>query len=197
MHILHVISSPRTNSYSRRLGTAIIEKLQAAHPGSTAQERDLVVHPFPHLEEVGIQAFNSPVDQHTPDQQAALRRSDEVIAEVQAADVLVVDAPFYNFGVSSTLKAWIDHISRAGVTFSYTANGPKGLLSNKKVYVALASGGVYSEGPATGYDFVAPYLRVIFGFLGLSDVTIARVEGTANPALEPHAIQKGLDSVSV
>jgi len=197
MNILHVISSPRTDSYSHRLGNAIIEKLLAAHPGSTVRERNLAEHPFPHLEEASIQSFNTPADQHTPGQQAAIRRSDEVIAEVQDAEVLVVDAPLYNFSIPSTLKAWIDHLARRGVTFRYTANGPEGLLKDKKVYVAMASGGVYSEGPAAGYDFVAPYLRTIFGFLGLTDVTIARAEGVANPELEPTAIQKGLESVSV
>ena len=115
-----------------------------------------------------------------------------------AADVLVIGAPLYNFGISSNLKAWIDHLVRAGVTFRYGANGPEGLVPNtKKVYVAMASGGVYSEGFMTAYDFVAPYLKTVLGFIGLTDVTVARVEGTSNPALEPTALATALAGVHV
>lgn len=197
MNILHVVSSPRKESYSHRLGNGIIEKLQAANPGSSVQVRNLAEHPFPHLEEANIQSFQSPAEGRTPEQQQATRNSDDVIAEVQAADVLVIDAPFYNFSIPSTLKAWIDHLCRAGVTFRYTAAGPEGLVKGKKAYVALASGGVYSSGPAAGYDFAAPYLKAVLGFLGVSDVTVARAEGLAVPELQSTALQKGLDSVSV
>lgn len=197
MNILHVISSPRRDSFSIQLANGIVEKLKAANPGSTVQVRDLATSPFPHLEEVGIQSFQSPAEQHTPEQKEAARHSDEVIAEVLAADVLVIGAPLYNFGIPSTLKAWIDHLARAGKTFRYTANGPEGLVKGKKVYVAMASGGVYSEGPMKAYDFVAPYLQTVFGFLGMTDVTVARAEGTANPAGQDAALSKGLDSVSV
>ena len=198
MNILHVISSPRAASYSHRLSDGIIQKLQAAHPGSTVQVRDLVTHAFPHLEEAAIQSFQSPAEGRTPAQREATRHSDEVIAELMAADVLVIGAPLYNFGISSNLKAWIDHIVRAGVTFRYGANGPEGLVPNtKKVYVAMASGGVYSEGFMTAYDFVAPYLKTVLGFIGLTDLTVARVEGTSNPALEPTALTTALAGVHV
>jgi FMN-dependent NADH-azoreductase len=198
MNILRIISSPRKGeSYSKKLGNGIVEKLQAANSGSTVQVRDLTATPFPHLEEAHLQSFFTPAESRTPEQQAAVRHSDEAIAEIMAADVLVIDAPLYNFGIPSVLKAWVDHIARAGITFRYTAAGPEGLVKGKKVYVAMASGGVYSEGPAAGYDFVAPYLKAVLGFLGMTDVTVARVEGTAVPDLQPTALQKGLDSVSV
>lgn len=197
MNILHVISSPRPDSYSVRLGNSIVEKLLSAHPGSTLQVRDLAKHPFPHLEEVHIRSFNTPTERRTPDQQIAIRHSDSIIDEVQAADSIVIGSPLYNLGIASTLKAWIDHLVRAGITFRYTATGPEGMLQGKKVYVALSSGGVYSEGPMMSYDFASPYLKTILGFIGLVDVTIVRVEGTAIPDLQATALSKAMDSIGV
>lgn len=198
MQILQIISSARgAESYSRKLGQGITDKLLAAYPGSTVVVRDLAKHPFPHLEETHLQSFFTPAEQRSPEQQAAVRHSDEAIAEVMAADVLVIEAPLYNFGIPSSLKAWVDHIARAGITFRYTATGPEGLIKGKKAYVAMASGGVYSDGPYKAYDFVAPYLQATLGFLGLTDLTVARVEGTSVPDLKEHALQKGLDSVAI
>ncbi len=111
-----------------------------------------------------------------------------------SADTIVIGAPRYNFGIPSTLKAWVDHIARAGVTFRYTAEG---LVKGKKVYVAMSSGGIYSEGPTAGYDFVAPYLKAVLGFLGMTDVTVVRAEGTAFPNLQPTALEKGLASADI
>ncbi|WP_199797541.1 FMN-dependent NADH-azoreductase [Hymenobacter amundsenii] len=198
MHILNVISSPRGGaSYSIKLGDAIVEKLQAANPDSTVTVRDLATNPFPHLEEAKLKSLFTPAPARTPKQQEAARHSDDAIADLQAADVIVIGAPLYNFGIPSTLKAWIDHIARAGITFKYTEKGPEGLVTGKKVYVAMASGGVYSEGPYAAYDFVAPYLKAVLGFLGMTDVTILRVEGTSIPGQEEIALQKGIDSISV
>lgn len=197
MQILEILSSPRgAASYSNQLAHGLVEKLLAAHPGSTVQLHDLTSTLFPHLEEVHLQAFFTPAEGRTPDQQAAVRHSDEAIAELLAADTIVIGAPLYNFGIASTLKAWIDHIARAGVTFRYDANGPEGLVKGKKVYIALSSGGVYSEGPMKSYDFVAPYLQAFLGFIGMTDVTVVRVEGTSIPDLQATALQKALDSVN-
>jgi FMN-dependent NADH-azoreductase len=198
MHILHIISSPRSNSYSARLGRQIVEKLLAAHPGSTVHERNLSHHPLPHLEEVFVQGIFTPAEARTPGQAAAVHHSDEVIDEVLAADVLVIGSPMYNFSISSSLKAWLDHVVRAGVTFKYGPTGPQGLLSGKKVYLAMASGGVYSgASPMAAYDFMAPYLKPVLGFIGLTDVEVVRVEGTSIPDLEPTAMSKAVDSVTV
>lgn len=197
MHILHIISSPRSNSYSRQLGHQIVEKLLSAHPGSTVLERDLTISPLPHLEEVFVQGIFTPAETRTLEQQAAVRHSDEVIEQVLAADVLVIGSPMYNFSISSSLKAWLDHLVRAGVTFSYGATGPQGLVTGKKVYLALASGGVYSEGsPMAIYDFMAPYLKPVLGFIGLTDVEVVRVEGTSIPDLAPTALAKAMNSVT-
>ncbi|GAB3584120.1 FMN-dependent NADH-azoreductase [Hymenobacter daeguensis] len=198
MHILHIISSPRSNSYSTRLGHQLVEQLRAAHPGSTVHERNLTTHPLPHFEEAFVQGIFTPAESRTPAQLAAIRHSDEVIEEVRAADVLVIGAPMYNFGIPSSLKAWLDHLVRAGVTFSYGPNGPQGLLTGKKVYLALASGGVYSEGsPMAAYDFMAPYLKPVLAFIGLTDVEVVRVEGTSIPDLEPTALEKAIAGVTI
>lgn len=198
MHILHIISSPRSNSYSAQLGHQIVEKLLAAHPGSTVSERNLTTHPLPQVEEVFVQGIFTPTEGRTPAQQAAVDHSDTVIAEVLAADVLVIGTPMYNFSIPSALKAWLDHLVRAGVTFSYGANGPQGLITGKKVYLAMASGGVYSEGSAmAAYDFIAPYLKPVLGFVGLTDVEVVRVEGTSIPDLAPTALAKAVESIVI
>ena len=196
MNILQILSSPRgAASYSTQLANGLVEKLVAANPGSTVTVHDLTNTLFPHLEEVHLQSFFTPAEGRSPEQQQAVRHSDEAIAEIMAADVLVIGAPLYNFGISSTLKAWIDHISRAGITFSYASGTPEGLVTGKKIYVALSSGAVYSEGPMVSYDFVAPYLRTILGFLGMTDLTVVRVEGTNIPDLKEGALAKALASV--
>jgi FMN-dependent NADH-azoreductase len=198
MQILQIISSARgAASYSTRLSQGIIDKLLAAQPGSTVVVRNVATQPFPHLEETHLQAYFTPAEGRSAEQQEAVRHSDEAIAQVMAADVLVIGVPFYNFTIPSSLKSWIDHLTRAGITFRYTPTGPEGLIKGKKVYLAVASGGIYSEGPTQAYDFAAPYLRTVLGFLGLTDVTVARAEGVKLPEFEPAALQKGLDSVAV
>lgn len=198
MNILHLISSPRKGaSYSIQLGNALVGKLETAHPGSTVKVHDLASTPFPHLEEVHLQSFFTPAENRTPVQQEAIHHSDEAIAELMAADVIVIGAPLYNFGISSTLKAWIDHIARAGITFRYSPSGPEGLVKGKKIYLAVSSGGIYSEGPTAGYDFVVPYLKTVLGFLGMTDVMVVRAEGTSIPDLQATTVEKGLESVLV
>jgi FMN-dependent NADH-azoreductase len=198
VNILNIISSPRKGaSASIQLANGIIDKLQAAHPGSTVTVHDLATHPFPHLEESHLQSFFTPAESRSPEQQEAVKHSDNAIQEIKDADVIVIGAPLYNFGIPSTLKAWIDHIARAGITFRYTANGPEGLITGKKVYVAMSSGGIYSEGPLAGYDFVAPYLKALLGFLGMTDVTVVRAEGMGIPGVQDTAVQKGLDSMTI
>lgn len=198
MQILQILSSPRgAASYSNQLSHALVAKLVAANPGSTVQVHDLTNTPFPHLEEAHLQSFFTPAEQRSPEQVAAIRHSDEAIAEIMAADTLVIGAPLYNFGIPSTLKAWIDHIARAGVTFSYASGTPEGLVKGKKVYVAMSSGAVYSEAPWDSYDFVAPYLQTMLGFLGMTDLTVVRVEGVNMPGIQDTALAKAVASVSL
>jgi len=111
--------------------------------------------------------------------------SDLLIAELSAADVLVLAVPMYNFGLPSTLKAWIDHVVRAGRTFGYSPNGVEGLVKGKKAILVLARGGVYSEGPYKPFDFQEPYLRAVLGFIGITDVEVVDVAGVAVSAIGP------------
>lgn len=198
MKILHLISSPRGEaSFSVKLGDAIVEKLQAANPDSTVTTRNLTNTPFPHLEEVHINSFFTPAESHTPELAEAVQHSNESIAELKAADAIVIGVPMYNFGIHSTLKAWIDHVARAGQTFSYSENGPEGLVKGKKVYLAISSGGVYSEGPMKAYDFTESYLRSVLGFLGMVDVTAYRVEGVSLPNLKDEALDKAVAAIAL
>jgi FMN-dependent NADH-azoreductase len=177
MNILQINSSARTvGSHSTRMANDIVSRLQAAHPGATLTLRDLGRTPHPALDEATLQALFTPADQRTPAQNTRVAQDGELIAELQAADVVVLGVPMYNFGVPAQLKNWIDAISRAGVTFRYTANGPEGLLTGKKVYVALTRGGKYRNTPA---DSQVPYLATVLGFLGMKDVHFVYAEGLA------------------
>lgn len=196
--ILHIISSPRGGaSVSIQLGNAVVSKIQETYPESIVKEKNLAQHPFPHLEEVHLNAFFTPAESRSAENLAAIQHSDEAIAELQDADIIVIGVPFYNFGVPSTLKAWVDHIARAGVTFQYTEQGPQGLITGKKVYLAVASGGIYSDGPMQTYDFATPYLKGVLGFLGMTDVTVFRAEGASIPVVKDTALEKGIESILI
>ena len=151
-----------------------------------ARLRDLASHPHPVLDEAALGALFTPAEQRTPDQAARVALDDTLIAEVQAADVIVLGVPMYNFGVPVQLKNWIDAIARNGVTFRYTENGPEGLLKGKKVYVALARGGRYR---GTEADTQVPYLKMVLGFLGMTDVDFIYAEGLN---MGPEAASKAL-----
>ena len=196
--VLHVISSPRGEaSVSIKLGNAIIEKIKETYPGSIVKERNLIKNLFPHLEQAQISSFFTPAESLSPEQQVAIKISDEAIAELQEADIIVIGAPMYSFTIPSTLNAYFDHIARPGVTFRYTENGPEGFLKNKKVYIATSSGGVYSEGPMQAYDFVVPYAQKFLAFIGITDVTVIRVEGLNVPQLKDTALENGLKSIAI
>lgn len=178
--LLHINSSVRNEgSISRQLTAEFLQRWKAASPQTDVIERDLAAAPLPHLNEETLGAFFTPADQQSPEQAAALALSNALVAELIQADVIVIGAPMYNFSISSGLKAWIDHVARAGITFKYTESGPVGLLTGKKVYVFTSRGGVYSEGPGTAMDFHETYLRGMLGFIGLTDVTFVHTEGLA------------------
>ena len=196
--ILNIVTSINgNNSFSIKLSESILEKLQTTYPGSEITTRDLAHHPFPHLEESFLTALFSPEEGRTPEHKAAIEHSDEAIKELLDADIIVIGVPVYNFGIPSTLKSWIDHIVRAGKTFSYSTQGfPEGLVRNKKVYLAIASGGVFSEGPYKAFDFVEPYLKLSLGFIGMKDVVVFRVEGTRMAEAKDTAWTKASDKVA-
>lgn len=192
MKILQVNSSARSAaSHSTRLAGAVVERLRSEHPDAALQVRDLSRTPHPVLDEAALQALFTPEDQRTPEQAARVALDDQLIAEIQAADVVVLGVPMYNFGVSVQLKNWIDAISRARVTFQYTDKGPEGLLKHKKVYVVLTRGGLYRGTPN---DTQVPYLTTVFSFLGMMDVQFIYAEGLA---MGPQAEQDALASAHV
>jgi FMN-dependent NADH-azoreductase len=194
--ILHIISSPRgAESFSLQLGNAVIAQLQQQFPGSTVQETDLVTQNVPHLDTAHLRSFFTPAEQLTAADQEAISYSDQAIAAIMAADIIVIGAPLYNFGIPSTLKAWIDHIARAGKTFRYDEQGAEGLVKGKKVYVAMSSGAVYSEGLYQPYDFVSPYLQAVLGFLRMTDLKVFRVEGVNIPGLKETALEKAIQNI--
>ncbi|WP_454804260.1 FMN-dependent NADH-azoreductase [Mucilaginibacter phyllosphaerae] len=196
--ILHIISSPRGEaSNSIKLANAVIDQLRMKDPGAAVHVKDLTRSPFPHLEEAHLNAFFTPAEKHTAENKAAISHSDQAIAELFDADIIVIGAPMYNFSVSSTLKAWIDHVARAGITFKYTDHGPEGLISGKKVYLAVTTGGIYSSGDYAAVDFLTPYLKFMLGFIGLDDVTVFRAEGFALSGVQDTALDKGIDSVKI
>jgi FMN-dependent NADH-azoreductase len=196
--ILHIISSPRGDaSFSIKLGNAIISKIQSAYPGSTVKEHNLVKNQFPHLEEAHLTSFFTPAENRTSNDLVAISHSEEAIAEIIAADIIVIGAPLYNFSIHSTLKAWIDHVVRSGITFKVGENGPEGLIKNKKVYIAMSSGFIYSEGEMKAMDFASPYLRAMLGFLGMTDLTIIRAEGTSIPGIQENALENAIETITV
>jgi FMN-dependent NADH-azoreductase len=196
--ILHLKSSLLgTASYSSKLGNAIVEKIQDKYPGSTPEELDLVALEIPHLVPGMLRTFFIPQDQLTEAEKETIRFSDELVQQLLAADIIVIGAPLINLTIHSSLKAWIDHITRAGITFGYSENGPYGLVAGKKVYVAMSSGGIYSEGPGKANDFVAPYLQAVLGLLGMRDVTVFRAEGLKVPGVMENALEKAIESIAI
>ena len=162
-------------SVSRLLVADAVTELTQRDPAATLVFRDLAANPVPHLTPETVAGVRSQAT--TPAEQAARALSDELIAELRAADTIVIGAPMYNFSIPTTLRSWFDHVLRAGETFSYSEAGPKGLLSGKKVIVVESRGGLYSEGPAQAIDFQEPYLRQLLGFVGLADdLTFIRAE---------------------
>ncbi|HEV2551910.1 MAG TPA: FMN-dependent NADH-azoreductase [Stellaceae bacterium] len=165
-------------SKSTQFAGELVETWQRTHPGTAVVERALTPDSIPHLSLGALGALMTPAEQRTAEQRASVEFADRLIAELEAADTIVLAVPMYNFSIPSTLKAWIDHVARAGRTFRYTAAGPEGLLKGKKVFVVTARGGVYSgDSPAKVFDFQEPYLRAVLGFLGLTDVTFIHAEG--------------------
>lgn len=165
-----------SNSASRSLSSGFIGQLRQKYPHATVTERDLAKQPIAHLTAESFSGFGLPVDQRTESQQQAAKLSDELISELKVSDVIVLGLPLYNFGVPSTLKSWIDHIARAGITFRYTENGPQGLLDGKKLYVIATRGGQHAGTPA---DTQTDYIRNFFSFLGISDIEFVYAEGLA------------------
>jgi FMN-dependent NADH-azoreductase len=186
-NVLLIQSSPRgSESYSQKVARSIVSELEDSYPGANVVFRDLAQNPPPHVGEAFVGGISTGPEQRTSEQTEALALSDELIDELLAADIIVLAVPMHNFGLPSTLKAWIDHVVRVGRTVAYSSQkGPEGMLKGKRVILVLACGGVYSDGPAKPLDFQEPYLRAILGFIGLTDIEVVRVEGVAVSAIGP------------
>ncbi|MFA6230269.1 MAG: FMN-dependent NADH-azoreductase [Rhodanobacter sp.] len=168
MKLLHLDSSALGGySVSRQLTADIVAQLKSQSPGIEVSYRDLAAEPLPHWAPVA----------DASDQAAIL--GNQMLEEFQAADIVVIGAPMYNFSISSQLKAWIDRVVVAGKTFQYTANGPEGLAGGKQVIIASSRGGSYHNGPFAVMDFQESYLRSVLGFIGISQVEFVRAEGLA------------------
>lgn len=173
--VLVIESSARQEgSVSRQLTADFVSRWQAANPQDQVQMRDLAKQPVPHLDETLLGGWMKPAEQQNDAEKAAAERSNLLTDELLAADVLVLAAPMYNFAIPSTLKAWLDHVLRAGVTFKYTETGPQGLLTGKRAYVLTARGGIHA---GMAQDHQEPYLRQALAFIGIHDVQFIHAEG--------------------
>lgn len=176
-HVLLITSSLNgTDGHSSRLAARYIDELRGTEPDLTVTHRDLAADPPPHLDGATFTAFATPPDERDADQRDRVAWSDRAIAELRAADLVVVAAPMYNFGVPSVLKSWMDHVARAGITFRYTENGPEGLLTGRRAVVVSTRGGRYAGTPA---DSHTPFLDTFLGFIGLGPVEFVHAEGLA------------------
>lgn len=176
---------------SQQMTQAIVDQLGRVHGDVSLVHRDLAKNPLPHFSAEVIAALSASPEARTAPQQELVTLADQLIAELLEADVLVLAAPMYNFGIPSTLKSWIDFVARAGVTFRYTESGPEGLVKGKIAYIATARGGVY-QGQAN--DLQVPYLKTYLGFLGIDNVQVVYAEGM-NMGLAEKSMAKALADI--
>jgi FMN-dependent NADH-azoreductase len=184
-------SARQQGSVSRQLTAQFIADWQAVNPHDQIKVRDLAIAQVPHLDANLLGGWMTPAAQQSAAEQAALALSNTLTDELLAADVLVLAAPMYNFTIPSTLKAWLDHVLRAGVTFRYSENGPQGLLSGKRAFVLTARGGIYA---GSAMDHQEPYLRQALAFIGIHDVSFIHAEGLN---LGAEFMEKGLSEAKV
>jgi FMN-dependent NADH-azoreductase len=201
--LLKIDVSPRgEHSISRKLSSHFATEWQSNHVGGEIVTRDLATTKIPYVDLPWIAgAFTTP-DQHTDEHKATLKLSDELIAELLAADEIVISTPMYNFNVPAALKAWIDHIVRLNKTFGFGPDGLKGLAAGKKVTIIIASGSEYTSGsPMESYNTQGPYLRVVLGFIGITDITIIHAGGSNQIAqgqvTEPIFLEKFIHEVDL
>lgn len=195
MKLLHIQVSPDLAGSASRIASArLVEKLRAQHSDLEETIVDLAQHPLPHLDAFTIGAFFTRPEERSDEQRAAIATSEKLVDQLFACDTLVISSPMWNLGLPSVLKAWFDHITRAGRTFAFTAEGTKvGLVNGKKVYSVVASGSVFAHGPFVQDDQFTPYIRVALEYIGITDVNFVRVDGTHDPISRdtalPHALQ--------
>ncbi|WP_329360980.1 FMN-dependent NADH-azoreductase [Streptomyces sp. NBC_01483] len=194
-HLLHIDSSARNaGSLTRQLSAQYAAAWKSANPEGTVTYRDVSLQAPAFVSEDWITGVFAPPEYHTADSAAAVSAAEELIREVEAADVLLLGVPVYNFNVPAAFKAWIDQIFMAGRTFAYGSEGPQGLLAGKKAIVIRASGSDFDDPAFAAMDFHAPYLRSALAFVGITDVEFISVNGMASPQLEA-ALDKGTQAI--
>jgi FMN-dependent NADH-azoreductase len=178
-------------SVSTQLTSELVAQWRALDPAIEVTTRDLGAEPLPHLTAASLPGLAG--SDQTPASRETAALADAAVAELKAADVLVIGAPMYNFGVTSSLKTWFDHVLRAGVTFRYSAEGPEGLMTGKRAVIVETRGGFYSSGPANVMDAQEPHLRAMLQLIGITDVSVVRAERLAvNPELRAEAIASAI-----
>jgi FMN-dependent NADH-azoreductase len=194
-HLLHLDASPRgERSHSRKLSKAIVDSWIAAHPGDAVTYRDLGHNPVPLVDKPWIAAAYTPLEARSEADNSTLKVSNELIDELFAADIYVFGIPMYNFSVPAGFKAYIDQIVRVGRTF--TAPDFQGLLKGKRIFIAMSSGADYAVGaPFANYNFVVPYLRAVFGFLGVTDINVVTLTTNAGPEVLAQSESKALETI--
>lgn len=178
MKILHINAGLfGENSVSTQLSNKVVNRLQTANQEATVTLRDVVAQPVSHLDAEILMAASTAEDERSERQVRELAVTEDLLEEIFAADVLVIGTPMYNFTIPSQLKSWFDRIAQAGRTFRYTENGPEGLLTGKRAFIASARGGFYSEGEMAALDHQESYVKAVLAFVGITDVTVVRAEG--------------------
>ena len=197
MKLLHIQVSPDLAGSASRIASArLVEKLRAQHADLEETVLDLAQHPLPHLDAFTIGAFFTHPEARSDAQRAAIQTSETLVDQLFACDTLVISSPMWNLGLPSVLKAWFDHITRAGRTFAFTPQGTKvGLVNGKKVYSVVASGSVFAQGPFVQDDQFTPYIRVALEYVGITDVQFIRVDGTHDPISRDTALPQALQAI--
>lgn len=198
MKILHIkVSHDLNNSASRKLSHHLVEKLKKEYNGVVEEILDLSENPIPHLSALTISSFFTPVENRSVDQHDSIKLSDTLVDQLFDNDVIVISTPMWNLGLPSVLKAWFDHVTRAGRTFAFTNEGTKvGLVHNKKVYIIISSGSIFSEGVFMADDQCSPYFRAALAYIGITNVEIIRVEGTHTPSTTATAMPRAIKQIN-
>lgn len=199
MNLLHLDSSVLgAYSVSRKLSSSVVARLKEINPALQVTYRDLAAAPIPHLSGAYLAAGQAGEVQHEPALQADLAIGSAVLEEFLAADIVVLGVGFYNFGIPSQLKAWVDRLAIVGKTFHYTEQGPQGLAGGKRVVIAIARGGFYGQGtPSASFEHAESYLRGIFGFFGITNIEVVEAEGVAvGPEAREAAISQAEQSIA-
>lgn len=191
-NILFVSSSPRGEaSLSNKVAERVLADLVAHEPTATVVRRDLAGQPLPHIDGAFLGSVFTPASDRSDEQAKIVSTSDALVDELLAADVVIIASAMINFTIPSTLKAWLDHVARAGRTFNYVNGAPVGLVTGKHVVLVEAKGGIYSAGPMLPHDHQQPYLLFMLGFLGMTDIDVIPVEGVVmGPDIAGPAISK-------